>query len=480
MPIRLRRASAGLLLGLFVLTLTLASVMAVDCEFVLGFKALRDIIGHEIVGECLENEHYSANGDSNQKTTGGLLVWRKADNHTAFTDGHHTWVNGPIGLQKRLNSVRYPWEPDYVLGGGVATQTGATAPTTPGPIPLPPPATAPTDGTLPLPPAPTHATVTNAPNTTNVSSNLIAVTAQYVWLDGITSFIITSGLAFSQYPVTRDGANVISSGDTIFVCTADQAGKVLEYDVTFSVFGDGVRYQAVWSPEHTIKHSITCSVGPTPTPDPTLPKAPAHTAGITTRAANSEGKLVEIVVAVEKSPNYGFDWTWVGGPGFTLFAVDGNTQYYHAYVCTASEAGQHQTFWVRINSIGDGVTYRLGQGERRELNLRIACPWSGTPHVPGPTPTPTLVPGQEALPVPPQLSVSFDHYIVDLHYYNWSPDGPVLVVTWDFGWPEGVVLVERDGIYLEHGPFSKWQSQLKHVWACMIDDAGNTKTYSIG
>ena len=54
---------------------------------------------------------------------------------------------------------------------------------------------------------------------------------------------------------------------------------------------------------------------------------------------------MEIVVAVEKSPNYGFDWTWVGGPGFTLFAVDGNTQYYHAYVCTASEAGQHQTFW---------------------------------------------------------------------------------------------------------------------------------------
>ena len=108
-----------------------------------------------------------------RRRTGGLLVWRKADNHTAFTDGHHTWVNGPIGLQKRLNAERYPWEPDYAPGGGIATQTGAAAPTTPGPIPLPPPATAPTDGTLPLPPAPTHATVTNAPNTTNVSSNLI-------------------------------------------------------------------------------------------------------------------------------------------------------------------------------------------------------------------------------------------------------------------------------------------------------------------
>ena len=313
MPIRLRRASVGLLLGLFVLTLTLASVMAVDCEFVLGFKALRNIIGHEIVGECLENEHFGANGDSNQKTTGGLLVWRKADNHTAFTDGHHTWVNGPIGLQKRLNSVRFPWEPDYAPGGGVATQTGA-----PGPVPLPPPSV-PTDGTLPLPPAPTHATVTNAPNVFPPSTDLISVTASYTWLDGISSFKVTSDLGFGQGPVTRDSANALSHGIIVTVCSADQAGKVLESDVTFSVFGDGVRYQAAWSPEHTVKHTVTCAV------DPTLPLAPAHTAGITTRAANSEGKLVEVVVAIARAPNIGFDWTWAGGPG--LYAVRSRRQY---------------------------------------------------------------------------------------------------------------------------------------------------------
>jgi len=39
-----------------------------------------------------------------------LLVWRKLDNWTTFTDGFHTWVNGPYGLQERLNDQRFGWE----------------------------------------------------------------------------------------------------------------------------------------------------------------------------------------------------------------------------------------------------------------------------------------------------------------------------------------------------------------------------------
>jgi glucose/arabinose dehydrogenase len=81
------------------------------CEFVLGFAAIRAAVGAERVGECLENERANpANGDALQRTSGGLLVWRKADNWTAFTDGHRTWVNGPRGLQQRLNSERFDWE----------------------------------------------------------------------------------------------------------------------------------------------------------------------------------------------------------------------------------------------------------------------------------------------------------------------------------------------------------------------------------
>ena len=77
--------------------------------FRLGFKLLADQIGR-VAGQPVENEHYGANGDSLQQTTAGLMVWRKADNWTAFTDGATTWVNGPNGVQSRPNSVRFSWE----------------------------------------------------------------------------------------------------------------------------------------------------------------------------------------------------------------------------------------------------------------------------------------------------------------------------------------------------------------------------------
>ena len=100
-------------LAVFLALFTAATVHAADCQFVLGFKTLRGLIGHDVVGECLESEHYNAIGDSVQQTTGGLLAWRKADNWTAFTDGYRTWVNGPNGLQQRLNTERFEWEADY-------------------------------------------------------------------------------------------------------------------------------------------------------------------------------------------------------------------------------------------------------------------------------------------------------------------------------------------------------------------------------
>ncbi len=137
----MKRLVAILVLGLGLALLTATSIGAsVDCQFVLGFKTLRDLVGHETVGECLENEHHSANGDSVQRTTGGLLVWRKQDNWTAFTDGYRTWINGPNGLQQRLNTERFPWEYDYAPGGGVATPTPTPIPPpTPTPIPSPSP-----------------------------------------------------------------------------------------------------------------------------------------------------------------------------------------------------------------------------------------------------------------------------------------------------------------------------------------------------
>jgi len=78
------------------------------CHFQLGFATLHDALP-AIVGGCLDDESYGPNGDSAQHTMGGLLVWRKADNWTAFTDGYRTWINGPSGLVQRLNTERFPW-----------------------------------------------------------------------------------------------------------------------------------------------------------------------------------------------------------------------------------------------------------------------------------------------------------------------------------------------------------------------------------
>jgi len=82
-----------------------------NCVFQLGFETLRSMIP-EIVGQCRENEWHNAfNGDGLQQTTGGLLVWRKCDNWTAFTNGSVTWINGPTGLVTRPNQgPLFPFE----------------------------------------------------------------------------------------------------------------------------------------------------------------------------------------------------------------------------------------------------------------------------------------------------------------------------------------------------------------------------------
>lgn len=87
-----------------------ALVRADGCRFQLGFAALAASIPRQ-VGTCVDDEqHDPGTGDALQHTTRGLLVWRKADNWTAFTDGAQTWVNGPYGLARRPNDQRFSWE----------------------------------------------------------------------------------------------------------------------------------------------------------------------------------------------------------------------------------------------------------------------------------------------------------------------------------------------------------------------------------
>ncbi len=87
-----------------------AASSSTGCQFILGFATMANAIP-QAVGQCSgEESHNPTNGDAIQHTAGGLLVWRKADNWTAFTDGYHTWVNGPNGVQERLNTQRFSFE----------------------------------------------------------------------------------------------------------------------------------------------------------------------------------------------------------------------------------------------------------------------------------------------------------------------------------------------------------------------------------
>lgn len=99
------------------------------CGYVLGFEVIYSAIP-TVVGACIDNEaHNPTNGDAVQHTSNGLLVWRKADNFTAFTDGYRSWVDGPSGIQERLNSQRFAWEANPesmpIVGGTAITATQA-------------------------------------------------------------------------------------------------------------------------------------------------------------------------------------------------------------------------------------------------------------------------------------------------------------------------------------------------------------------
>lgn len=103
--VRMRNFVAALALIL----ITTGTISAQGIQFQLGFKALAEQIP-DIVGTPLEAEHWGANHDSLQRTTKGLMVWRAADNWTAFTNGSRTWVNGPYGVMERANEERFAWE----------------------------------------------------------------------------------------------------------------------------------------------------------------------------------------------------------------------------------------------------------------------------------------------------------------------------------------------------------------------------------
>jgi hypothetical protein len=229
-----RRLTLALIASAIAMVLLVPSTSAAACSFQLGFKMIRDQIP-QTVGDCLVDEHFNPeNGDSLQETTRGLLVWRKADNFTAFTDGYRSWVNGPFGLQQRLNTERFPWEPVAPPRPAppAATATGPTAPAATPTGPTAPAATvtaptAPTTVPTPVKPAATPVppgnepapTINNPPDSLHVGE---AAKLEWDWYRGLASneeFVLhveptSPGLSKSWWIGTRDKA-FFTPGDVL-------------------------------------------------------------------------------------------------------------------------------------------------------------------------------------------------------------------------------------------------------------------------
>ena len=90
-----------------------ASPSPVACQIVLGFATMRDLVGAATVGECTENErHNPGNGNAEQRTTNGILIYRALDGRLLFSTADRTWIDGPAGLVERPNDRRFEWEGD--------------------------------------------------------------------------------------------------------------------------------------------------------------------------------------------------------------------------------------------------------------------------------------------------------------------------------------------------------------------------------
>ena len=52
------------------------------------------------------------NGNAEQRTANGTLIFRALDGRLLFSNDSQTWINGPDGLVDRPNNQRFPWEGD--------------------------------------------------------------------------------------------------------------------------------------------------------------------------------------------------------------------------------------------------------------------------------------------------------------------------------------------------------------------------------
>jgi hypothetical protein len=197
------------------------SANAQTCEFKLGFKLIADQMPTEL-GGCLEDEHYNPlNGDSLQRTENGLLVWRKIDNFTAFTDGYRTWVNGPFGIQQRLNTERFDWEPI--------------------PPEVPPPVEAPAP--QPVQTQYPAAVVAFSLDNTNLSSGQ-CVSARWSTTNTQAVYLIGAGIDGTLLPAAGDRLVCPTGSTTYTLNVVDLGGATTSRAITVNITGPSVSFTA--------------------------------------------------------------------------------------------------------------------------------------------------------------------------------------------------------------------------------------------
>jgi len=77
---------------------------------------MRNLVGASTVGDCLEPERQiPGNGNAEQRTTTGLLVFRAIDSRILFQGANQTWINRDGQVVTRPNNQRLEWEGDRQL-----------------------------------------------------------------------------------------------------------------------------------------------------------------------------------------------------------------------------------------------------------------------------------------------------------------------------------------------------------------------------
>ena len=164
------------------------------CWFQFDLRLMKQEIP-DVVGDCLENQHYNPeNGDTLQRTTGGLMVWRRSDRSAAFTDGNRTWVRGPNGVESRWNDERFEWE----IQAEAASSTAVAKPgNTPAPAASRPASSAPTPTPRPIVVSTPEAALGGA----LVGSAAAAIPSTNEIVSSATELVLVSSLKSSGLPV---------------------------------------------------------------------------------------------------------------------------------------------------------------------------------------------------------------------------------------------------------------------------------------